>query len=263
MNHDDHDQYHDLMSRLVDYHDHISAPSVHVADDLSRGRRRVRRNRGLLSGGVALGLASVIAAVSLFTGDRATDRPQPAGPPGLTTTFVSPTYGYSVGHLDRWSIAPATELWDPGDEQLDDMQFSDRFDGVETGESAYFVGASTEIPDGVSIEDWYDEYVSPSGCGVPRSQQPKITIDGQSGRIAECPSQIEATVVAGGRLYLFMLSHQRSDARAYFDAWVATIDLTPETAAAPKMRPSNASVLGAPPMATAQPNHERAFKEPQ
>ena len=99
--------------------------------------------------------------------------------------------------------------------------------------SAYFVGASTEIPDGVSIDEWYDEYVSPSGCGVPRSQQPEITIDGRLGRIAECPNQIEATVVAGGRLYLFMLAHERSDARAFFDAWIATIDLTPETAAVP------------------------------
>ena len=153
--------------------------------------------------------------------------------PGLTTTFVSPTYGYSFGYLDRGGLAPATELWDPGDEQLDNIQFDDRFDAVETGLSAYFVGASTEIPDGVSIDEWYDEYVSPSGCGVPRSQQPEITIDGQLGRIAECPNQIEATVVAGGRLYLFMLGHERSDARAFFDAWIATIDLTPETAAVP------------------------------
>ncbi len=261
MSHDDHD--HDLMSRLVDYHDHISAPPVHVAGDLRRGRRRVRRNRGLLAGGVALGLASVIAAVSLFTGDRATDRPQPAGPPGLTTTFVSPTYGYSVGHRDRWSLAPAMELWDPGDEQLDNIQLSDRFDSVETGKSAYFVGASTEIPDGVPIDDWYDEHVSPSGCGVPRSQQPEITIDGRLGRIAECPSQIEATVVASGRLYLFMLGHSRRDARAFFDAWIATIDLTPETAAAPKMRPSSPSALDATTECPAQPTHKPTFKRPQ
>ena len=71
---------------------------------------------------------------------------------------------------------------------------------------------------------------SPGGCGAPRSQQAEITIDGQSGRIAECPNQIEATVIAGGRLYLFTLSHDRSDARAVFDAFAATIDLTPETA---------------------------------
>jgi hypothetical protein len=66
----------------------------------------------------------------------------------------------------------------------------------------------------------------------------EITIDGQSGRIAEC-GPIEATVVYGGRLYLFTLGHSRhpDDARAYFDAWVATIDLTPETAAMPSSTP--------------------------
>ena len=37
----------------------------------------------------------------------------------------------------------------------------------------------------------------------------------------------------GRRLYLFGLGHDRSDARAFFEARVATIDLTPETAAVP------------------------------
>jgi hypothetical protein len=68
---------------------------------------------------------------------------------------------------------------------------------------------------------------------VPRSQQAEITIDGQSGRVAECAIRIEATVVAGGRLYLFVLYRDGRDAMAMFDAWVATIDLTPETAAVP------------------------------
>ncbi len=153
--------------------------------------------------------------------------------PDLTTTFVSPTNGFSFKYLDRGGLAPATELWDPGNQQLDDIDFDDRFDAVETGLGAYFEAASTEIPDGVSIDEWVDEYVSPGGCGVPRSQQAEITIDGQSGRISECPNRIEATVVAGGRLYLFTWATTRSDARAFFDAWVATIDLTPETAAVP------------------------------
>ncbi len=154
--------------------------------------------------------------------------------PAMTTTFVSPTYGYSFGYIDRGGLAPATDLWDPVSGPLDDIDFDDRFDAVETGLGAYFEGASTEIPDGVSIDEWVDEYVSPGGCGVPRSQQAEITIDGRSGRIAECPNEpIEATVVAGGRLYLFILWHSRPDARAFFDAWVATIDLTPETAAVP------------------------------
>ena len=49
----------------------------------------------------------------------------------------------------------------------------------------------------------------------------------------ECANGIQATVVAGGRLYLFVLRAARSDARAFFDSWIATIDLRPEDAAAP------------------------------
>jgi hypothetical protein len=108
---------------------------------------------------------------------------------------------------------------------------------VETGFGAYLEGASTPIPDGVSIDDWVDQYVTPpaaGGCGQPRSQQEEIVIDGQPARVAECYGQIdhvEATVVAGGRLYLFTLYRSSHDARAMFDEWVTTMDLTPETAA--------------------------------
>lgn len=108
---------------------------------------------------------------------------------------------------------------------------------METGSAAYFKAASTAIPDGVSIDAWVDEYVTPVGC-APRSHQAEVTIDGQSGRIAECPDEIEATVVAGGQLYLFILLHDRGDARAFFYAFVATIDLTPETAALSSSAPS-------------------------
>ena len=76
----------DVLGRVVDYHDHISAPAVPVTDDLLRGRRRVRRNRGLLAGGVALGVVSVVATASLFTGEGSVDSPQPIGPPATETT---------------------------------------------------------------------------------------------------------------------------------------------------------------------------------
>lgn len=150
--------------------------------------------------------------------------------PNLTTTFVSPTYGFSFKY-PRGEPKPATELWDPVNHQRNEV--FDRFDAVETGLAAYLEGASTQIPDGVSIDDWVDEYVTPlaaSGCGVPRSQQAEITVDGQSGRFAECQHGIQATVVAGGRLYLFIGPGQSSRDRAWFDAWIATIDLRPEEA---------------------------------
>jgi hypothetical protein len=155
--------------------------------------------------------------------------------PPMTRSFVSPTNGFSFNY--NRGLEPATGLWDP----VNDTQADDGFDVVETGFSAYFMAASTPIPDGVSIDAWVDQYISPGGwlqhpgrCGPSRSQQAEITIDGRSGRIAECEARIEATVVAGGRLYLFTLLHRRpADARELFDAFVATIDLRPEDAAHP------------------------------
>jgi hypothetical protein len=153
--------------------------------------------------------------------------------PGMTTTFVSPTYGYSFKYHDRGGLAPATEFWDPGNQPIEDRNFDPRFDAVETGLAAYFEAASVELPDGVSIDAWVDEYVTPlaaGGCNKPRSQQAEITIDGQPGRVTEC-DHTEATVVAGGRLYLFVGPGGSSRNRAWFRAWIATVDLTPETAA--------------------------------
>jgi len=80
----------DVIDRLVDYHDHISTPPVQVADDLRRGRRRVRRDRRLVLGGVALGVASVVAAVSLSGGGPAA-RTEPLVPsPTRTTSAATP-----------------------------------------------------------------------------------------------------------------------------------------------------------------------------
>jgi len=160
--------------------------------------------------------------------------------PNLQTTFVSPTYGYSFKYLDRGGLTPATVRWDPVNAPpIDEAGVSligrdfDQFDVVETGMGATFVGASMEIADGASIYDWVDDYISAGGCYVPRSQQAEITIDGQSGKVSdECPDKVVATVVDGGRLYLFAMLHDRTDARAFFDAFAATIDLRPEDAVA-------------------------------
>jgi hypothetical protein len=81
----------DVLSQLVDYHDHIAAPEVPLADDLQRGRRRVRRNRGMLAGGVAVAAVSVIVTVTHFMGQRSADLPQPAHQPGLVTPLVAPS----------------------------------------------------------------------------------------------------------------------------------------------------------------------------
>ena len=181
------------------------------------------------------GLSAIAIAASGCSGDSDAEAENPVGFPKLTTTWVSPTNGFSFRHEEGRGPTPATEFWNPViDPPVDtSSRYDDPFDLLETGWAAFFKSASTPIPEGVSIDEWVDEHVS--GCGGPRSQQAEITIDGQSGRIAECPktteadgNRIEATVVAGGRLYLFILLSDRTDYREVFDHFASTIDLRPE-----------------------------------
>ena len=144
----------DVMSRLVDYHDHISAPSVPVADDLRRGRRRVRRNRGLLAGGWPSALPRWSRRCRCSPASvRLTARSQSTYPRRRTDRHPGPDDDLRLADLRlllrvsrQGGLAPATELWDPGDQQLDNIQFDDRFDAVETGLSAYFDGRVDRDP---------------------------------------------------------------------------------------------------------------------
>ena len=157
------------------------------------------------------GLSAIAIAASGCSGDSDAEAENPVGFPKLTTTWVSPTNGFSFRHEEGRGPTPATEFWNPViDPPVDtSSRYDDPFDLLETGWAAFFKSASTPIPEGVSIDEWVDKYVSPGSCSAPRGQQPEITIDGQSGRISECQettapavNRIEATVVAGGRLYI-------------------------------------------------------------
>ncbi|MFL6203768.1 MAG: hypothetical protein ACJ739_00310, partial [Acidimicrobiales bacterium] len=180
----------------VDHHDVLIelAPAVIVRGPESRR----------LAWKIALGAAAVAMLVVVLTAiQRGDDDPNPAvGLPELTTTFVSPRNGFSIRHPDGARVTPAMEDGEDG------------FDIVDVGSGTTFEGTSTENTDwhqalideqgrSITQDERIDEYLSadgilPGGCGVPRRQQAAITIDGRSGRIAECPHRIEATVVAGG-----------------------------------------------------------------
>src|SRR4029450_4092742 len=100
-------------------------------------------------------------------------------------------------------------------------------------------GASSEVPDGYSIDAWVDQSIQSGGCVVRRSQQLEITIDGQPGRVWEgCPNEIEATVAVDRRLYTFSLFGDAGVSRPVFDAYASTIDLRPDDAAVPSASPS-------------------------
>ncbi|KAA1420979.1 hypothetical protein F0U44_01165 [Nocardioides humilatus] len=71
----------DVLTRLLDYHDHIAAPTVPVGDDVRRGRRRQARRRTMATGGVALAVAAVVVTASLVTGGQPDAAPEPAPQP--------------------------------------------------------------------------------------------------------------------------------------------------------------------------------------
>ena len=143
-----------------------------------RTLRRVRVRKTLMTGGVAAVVAVLLfcgcAASGSLSNDAAPTRPvnetgksdPTVNLPYLTTTFVSPTYGYSFKYLDRGGWHRPRSCGIPTTSSSP-TQFDDRFDAVETGLAAYFAAASTEVPDGVSIDEWVDEHVSPRRLRCP------------------------------------------------------------------------------------------------
>lgn len=115
----------DVLTRLVDYHDHIAAPTVPVADDVRRGRRRLARRRTLAAGGVALAVAGIVLTASLVTGSDPDGAPEPAHTPTPTPTethtAIDPVlhngqitgaqrfFGVEAGHYTWRSFDPVSE----------------------------------------------------------------------------------------------------------------------------------------------------------
>ena len=180
-------------------------------------------------------------------GGQPTASPSPSASaaviPDMTQTFVSSTNGFSIDYPDDATIQPATVVSKPFVEQD-----NNEFDFIINEPFHVFRGKSTQAPEGGSVDEWIDRAVGyqPGGCGVRRSEQPEITIDGQPGRIWEgCPNEIEATVAVGQRVYIFTLfdscvraascgdADVSTVSRADFDAYASTIDLRPEEAASP------------------------------
>ena len=138
--------------------------------------------------------------------------------PEMTETFLSRTHGYSVGYPTGSTVEPASSA-------NEDQDFI-RGPGV-------FRASSAMAPEGVSIDDWIDEALTPADgdCTEPGATLSDIPIDGQVGRVRHgCPEEVEAMVAVGRRVYVFTLFHDGPEARAVFDAFATTIDLRPEDA---------------------------------
>jgi hypothetical protein len=135
----------EVMSRVVEYHDHITPPGVPVAEDVRRGRRRVRRNRGIATGAMAAAVAGVFVTASLLTGVGHDTAPAPATPspsPTPTRTQSAQTWADTPVPAAKgtgWTVpdplTKARNAWFPAvREHLDDGSGGiARFDGRNWG----------------------------------------------------------------------------------------------------------------------------------
>jgi hypothetical protein len=105
----------DLVERLHALVEGVEMAPVPLADDVRRGRRRVRRNRGLAAGAAAAAVALVLGVTAVVAGqDRAgSDRPEPVERPGVIVGDV-PVW-YDAKGLHRGDVVEQTpvELVEP------------------------------------------------------------------------------------------------------------------------------------------------------
>jgi hypothetical protein len=79
----------DVITRLVELHDHIQAPLTPPGADVSRGERMLRRRRTMVAGTAATAVVALLGVVAVTTGlPQAGDRLDPARP-GPTPTVSS------------------------------------------------------------------------------------------------------------------------------------------------------------------------------
>jgi hypothetical protein len=156
-----------------------------------------------------------------------------AAVPDLTASFTSPWYGYSIRHPAIWTAYPAETYFEP--EAWSRVGEAEWLDLIKPPGGGLLRLASAAVPAGVDGMDWIARYYG--GC-EPACED--VVIGGHPARLRDLSTtegEIEATLVAGGRAYVFTLFG--SGERALFDAIVATAELHPENAvAAPKASPS-------------------------
>lgn len=171
--------------------------------------------------------------------------------PTLSEGFTSGSYGYSLRIPAGWQSEPGTSTWSPPDWKASNTP-PDPFDFlVAPAGMPVLRAASAVLPDGAVADDWINEFITHSpvaGCAPPRNALEPVVIDGQAGRLRGFCGlgalEIEATVVVAGRVYVFTLflgsdwTAGEANARAWFDAFVSTIQLQPEDARSPSASPS-------------------------
>jgi hypothetical protein len=149
---------------------------------------------------------------------------------GLSQTFTSEVYGYSVGFPAGWQAYTAERLWVAGDTNLWNSGYNDALSDLA---GKRFSGASQRLATGQTPESWLAAHAS----GADVASWPTILIDGRKGYVsadalrafggtmARGARFIDAVVVVGDRAYNFNMDGKVD--RATFDAFLATIKLDP------------------------------------
>jgi hypothetical protein len=163
--------------------------------------------------------------------------------PVMTEMFVSGLHGYALKHPADWTVTEASHGWWPPDWKADASP-GDPFDLIAGPDRLSGLrAASAPLPDGLpDVNDWIDEYLTfgDRRCVPSRERQELISIDGAPGRLRNACGEVEATIVLGGRVYmftLFLFNGEVTNGRELFDALAATIDLRPEDAGVPSPSP--------------------------
>lgn len=168
-----------------------------------------------LDGKVDRALFDVLMASVTFEPDSAIDLPP------LTETFMSPTYGYTIGIGEGFITTPATSKWTPGVNTVESPQ-----DVIGTMKSDAFVSvASTAIPAGTTVDEWLAVNFAARGGGngiCPRADPatwPPIQIGNQVGRLNTNCHSVDAVVGVGERAYVFTWQYQVTDTSHTLADW--------------------------------------------
>jgi len=200
-----------------------------------------------LAGGVGVGAGSspTPPAATLAPATPAPATPAPAATPGptrpaptappLTQTFTSTLHGFSVSYPEGWVARPATEPYvdrpgvpqvlDPGMDLLSDPTQDDHL---------FIWLFSTPIGDSTP-DEWVAKATSAERCSATEP----IVVDGARGLfLYECVAVVGVTTAGRGYvigLYTPTVGEGRAFAgppydRAWFEAFLATVQLHPEDA---------------------------------
>jgi hypothetical protein len=159
-------------------------------------------------------------------------------PPPLTEQFVSASYGYAISYPAGWATRAGTEPWAGPGFVFDGPEGDKLYDPVL--EDHLFVFAASRGLAGQPGEEWATEVLT--SAEEPCEVEPEpITIDGADGLTC---GGVRALTWAADRGYVFQLYTSGDEASlgdvytpAWFETVLATVQLTPENAAAPSAAP--------------------------